>query len=275
MGARRITLLINICTLFWLVLVTLCIILPNYFRQLYSCKTQTRSVRLQSAPGIMQQTTVILLLIYWPPLLPMIKHYTPSNADNVVVSQLKEKLVSLKKYQYVLLVGPRSNWNKSSLHHVGRRTHRHGFGWRWWVENKAFFERILISNVHSLAAFFYDWTTESLFVCLMKHIEGYVPELNRVCLCVGAHASKRVCLHPFNLHVSVIWVGAHILFGVLGFHWQQYEAVAGDTDERNPSALFSLLSKIVVLGRQPLPIIAETGSGICLSCLWFTTVSVP
>ena len=129
------------------------------------------------------------------------------------------------------------------------------------MENKAFFEQILISNVHSLAAFFYDWTTESLFVCLMKHIEGYVPELNWVFVCV------RVCLHPFHLHVSVIWVGAHILFGVLDCHWQQYEAVAGDRDERNPRALFSLLSKIVVLGRQPLPIIAETGSGICLSCL--------
>lgn len=52
------------------------------------------------------------------------------------------------------------------------------------MENKAFFEQTLISNVHSLAAFFYDWTTESLFFSLMKHIEGYVPELNFVCVCV-------------------------------------------------------------------------------------------
>ncbi len=88
------------------------------------------------------------------------------------------------------------------------------------MENKAFFEQILISNVHSLAAFFYDWTTESLFVCLMKHIEGYVPELNCVCVCVHAQARKHVCLRPFHLHVSVKWVGAHILFGVLEFHWQ-------------------------------------------------------
>jgi len=40
------------------------------------------------------------------------------------------------------------------------------------MENKAFFEQILISNVHSLAARFYDWTAQSLFVCLMKHVEG-------------------------------------------------------------------------------------------------------
>ena len=134
------------------------------------------------------------------------------------------------------------------------------------MENKAFFEQILISNVHSLAAFFYDWTTESLFVCLMKHIEGYVPELNS-CLCTSAPC-ERVCLRLFHLHVSVKWVGAqHSFFGVLEFHWQGYDAVAGDRDERNPSALFSLLSKIVVLVRQPLPIIAETGSGICLSRL--------
>lgn len=88
------------------------------------------------------------------------------------------------------------------------------------MENKAFFEQILISNVHSLAGFFYDWTTESLFVCLMKHIEGYVPELNCVCVYVCLHASMHMYLHPFHLHVSVIWVGAHILFGVLEFHWQ-------------------------------------------------------
>lgn len=90
------------------------------------------------------------------------------------------------------------------------------------MENKAFFEQILISNVHSLAAFFYDWTTESLFVCLMKHIEGYVPELNCVflCVCVCAHTCQNMCLHPSYLQVSVIWVGAHILFGVLEFHWQ-------------------------------------------------------
>lgn len=137
---------------------------------------------------------MILPFIYRPPPLPTIKYYALSNSDNVMVSQLKEKLVSLKKYQYVLLVRPQSKWNKSGLHHVERRTHRHGFGWRCWVENKAFFEQILISNVHSLAAFFYDWTTESLFVCLMKHIEGYVPELNS-CLCTSArtrHASVRV-----------------------------------------------------------------------------------
>lgn len=73
------------------------------------------------------------------------------------------------------------------------------------MENKAFFEQILISNIHGLAAFFYDWTTGSLFVCVMKHIEGHVPKLKWVCVCV--------CSHPFHLHVSVIWVGAHILFG--------------------------------------------------------------
>lgn len=37
-------------------------------------------------------------------LLPAIKRYTLSNSDNVIISQLKEKLVSVKKYQYVLLV---------------------------------------------------------------------------------------------------------------------------------------------------------------------------
>lgn len=56
------------------------------------------------------------------------------------------------------------------------------------MENKGFFEQILISNVHSLAASFYDWPTESLFVCLMKHIKGYAPELNSVCVFACAHA---------------------------------------------------------------------------------------
>lgn len=167
-----------------LFLVMGCIILLNYLRQLYSNKTQAKFI--PECISIMQQTTVILLLIS-PPLLPMIKHYTLSNSDNVIVSQQKEKLVSLKKYQYVLLVRLQSKWNKSCLHHVERRTHRHGFGWRWWVENKAFFEQILISNIHGLAAFFYDWTTESLFVCVMKHIEGYVPKLKWGCVCVCTH----------------------------------------------------------------------------------------
>lgn len=80
------------------------------------------------------------------------------------------------------LVRLRSKWNTSSLHYVERRMHRHGFGWRWWVENKAFFEHILISNIHGLALFFYDWTTERLFVCIMKHIEGHVPESTLVCV---------------------------------------------------------------------------------------------
>ena len=168
-------------------LVMHCIVLMHYFRQFSSNKKQTKFIRLHSAWGIVQQTAVILLLFYWPPLLPMIKHYTSSKPDNAIGSQLKEKLVSSKKYQYVLLVRSESKWNKSGLHHVERRTHRHGFGWGWWVENKAFFEQILISNVHSLAAFFYDWTTESLFVCLMKHIEGYVPQLNCVCVYVPVH----------------------------------------------------------------------------------------
>ncbi len=135
------------------------------------------------------------------------------------------------------------------------------------MENKAFFEQILISNVHSLAAFFYDWTTESLFVCLMKHIEGYVPKLNWVCLCVRAHSRTRVCSRPFHLHVSVIRASAHILLGVLELHWQGYEARAGDGDERKLWRFVFSSSKTVVLGRRPLPIITETGSGICLSCL--------
>lgn len=71
------------------------------------------------------------------------------------------------------------------------------------------------------------------------------------------------------------WVGAHILCGWLGFHWQDREAIAGDRDEGNLSPLFSFISKIVVLGSQPLPIIAETGSDICLSCSWFSSVSAP
>lgn len=58
------------------------------------------------------------------------------------------------------------------------------------MENKAFFELILISNVHGLAPFFYDWTTESLFVCVMKHIEGYVSELKLVCERVCSDISK-------------------------------------------------------------------------------------
>lgn len=161
----------------------------------------------------MQQAAVILLLIYEPPLLPTIKHYTLNDSDNVIVSQLKEKLVSLKKYQYVLLVRLQSKWNKRGLHHVERRTHRHGFGWRWWVENKAFFEQILISNVHSLAAFFYDWTTESLFVCLMKHIEGYVPELNCVCVCVCVRtlASTCACIHFICMYLLYGWVPTFFL----------------------------------------------------------------
>lgn len=86
-----------------LFLVMHCIILMHYFIKLYSNKTQAKFIRLQSASGIMEEAA-ILLLMYRPPLLPTIKRYTLSSSDNVIVSQLKEKLVSLKKYQYVLLV---------------------------------------------------------------------------------------------------------------------------------------------------------------------------
>ena len=74
------------------------------------------------------------------------------------------------------------------------------------MENKAFFEQTLISNVHSLAAFFYDWTTESLFVCLMKHIEGYVPELNFVCVCVQTPASVCTWAHFICMYLLYRWV---------------------------------------------------------------------
>ena len=47
----------------------------------------------------------------------------------------------------------------------------------------------------------------------MKHIEGYVAVLKWACVCVCGHISTHVCLHPVHLHVSVIWVAAHILFG--------------------------------------------------------------
>jgi len=95
----------------------------------------------------------------------------------------------------------------------------------------------------------------------MKHIEGYVHELNCAFLCVLEY----LLLGPFPLHVSVILVGPYLLFGILVFHWHEQETIAADRDERNRSALFSLLCKIVVLGRQPLPLIAEAGSGICPS----------
>lgn len=35
-----------------------------------------------------------------------------------------------------------------------------------------------------------------------------------------AHACEHVFLGPLHLHVSAVWVDAHILFGVLEFHWQ-------------------------------------------------------
>lgn len=141
-----------------------------------------------------------------------------------MVSKVKEKLVSLKKYQYVLWVRPQSKWNKSGLHHVQRHTHRHGFGWRWWVENKAFFEQILISNVHSLAPFFYDWTTESLFVCLMKHIEGYVPELNCLCICVCACVHVCMCA---DLHASIAFACICYMDGCPHSFWHVRLPLAG------------------------------------------------
>lgn len=101
-----------------------------------------------------------------------------------------------------LSVRLQSKWNTSSLDYAGRRMHRHGFGWRWWVENKAFFEHILISNIQDLALFFYDWTTERLFVCIMKHTEGHVPESALVCACMCAHINSHVCVHLFHLQVS-------------------------------------------------------------------------
>lgn len=168
-----------------------------------------------------------------------------------------------------------SKWNTSSFGYAKRHMHRHGFGWRWWVENKAFFEHILISNIHGLALFFYDWSTESLFVCVMKHIEGHVPESALLCVHACVRTLTAMCACIYFICKYLAWVGAHILFGWLGFHWQDRGAVAGERDEGNLSALFSFISKIVVLGRQPLPIIAETGSDICLSCSWFSSVSAP
>lgn len=69
------------------------------------------------------------------------------------------------------------------------------------MENKVFFEPVLISNVHSLAASFYDWSTESFFVDLMKHIKRYVHEVNSVIfVCVAGTLVSSVC-------VSVILMG--------------------------------------------------------------------
>lgn len=40
------------------------------------------------------------------------------------------------------------------------------------MENKAFFEYILINDIHGLAAFTCDWSAESLFVCVIeKHLK--------------------------------------------------------------------------------------------------------
>lgn len=190
-------------------------------------------------------------------------------SDNVTVSQLKERLVSLKKYQYVLLARPRSKWNKSGLYHVERRTHRHGSGWRCWVENKAFFEQILISNVHSFG-WALLWLDHWKLFCLPNETHWGACSWIKPAL-----VYELAYEHPLLLHLSLILAGGHILFGVLVFLWQGWDAITGDGDERNHSSLFSLLSKIVVLGRQPLAIIAAAGSGICLSCSWFTQVSVP
>lgn len=143
------------------------------------------------------------------------------------------------------------------------------------MENKAFFEHILISNIHGLALFFYYWTTERLFVCAIKHIEGHVPEAALVCVHACVHTLAALCACIYFICKYLASVRAHILFGWLGFCWQDREAVAGDRDEGNLSALFSFISKIVVLGRQPLPIIAETGSDICLSHSWFSSVFAP
>lgn len=117
-----------------LFLIMHCIMLMHYFRQFYSNKKKVKFIRLQSTSGIVQQTAVILLLIYWPPLLPTIKHYTLSKSDKVIVSQLKEKLVSLKKYQYVLLVKLQSKWNKRGLHH--EETYTQTWVWMEMVSGK-------------------------------------------------------------------------------------------------------------------------------------------
>lgn len=70
------------------------------------------------------------------------------------------------------------------------------------MENKVFFEPILISNVHSLAPSFYDWSTESVFVDLMKHIKS-------LCSCLSGF------LLLWFLHcVSVILVGSFIFFDI-------------------------------------------------------------
>lgn len=134
----------------------------------------------------------------------------------------------MKQYQYVLMVRAQSKGNKSSLHHVERRTHRHGFGRGWRLENKGFFDPILISNVHSLAAFFYDWATESLFVSLMKHIEGYVPDLNYVCVCT--------CFHFICMYL-LFWWARTFFFGILDFHWQGYGAIASEAEMKEVPAL--------------------------------------
>lgn len=99
------------------------------------------------------------------------------------------------------------------------------------MENKAFFEQILISNVHSLAACFYDWPSESLFVCLMKHIEGYVPELNCVCVFAPRTRQRPRVLASVSF-ACICYMGAwpHCFFGGgggLDVHWRESEAVAG------------------------------------------------
>lgn len=108
---------------------------------------------------------------------------------------------------------------KAGLYDLERRACRTDMGLDRdgeWKTRLSFFELILISNVHSLAEFFYDCPTESLFVCLMKHTEGWVLVTNCLCKCACV---CHICMYPFN------GPGAYFA-GALLFHWQEQEAIA-------------------------------------------------
>lgn len=169
-------------------------------------ETQAKFVNLWSASGIRQ--CVVPLITSTPSATGGPPFCTFERLRQCVSYQNgRRRSFTWKNISMFYWWGGGSKQNKSSPHRVERRTHRHGFGWRWWVENKGFFEHILISNIHGLAAFLYDWTTESLFVCVMKHIKEYVPKLNPLmCMCAHALASMCACLYFTCMYQWCGWV---------------------------------------------------------------------
>lgn len=119
------------------------------------------------------------------------------------------------------------------------------------MENKAFFEHILINDIHGLAAFPRDWTTESLFVCVIethlrrvstpppkKKTKKQKKSLTHVCMSACAHFSNPcTCICRVAALPEFLLARQASLGGGRG-------AVAADGDERNLCAfVFPLFQK--------------------------------